>query len=98
MRSGLMMGAALLLAACGGNDTPEDGTVASGGEVLEGTVTDAMLPLVTVTSQPPLAPREAERTGPAPAATPSGNATPSSAGEPEEEVAPADTSDEATAD
>lgn len=70
LTGGLMAGAALLLTACGG-DAPEDGAVAEGGEVLEGTASDAMLPLATVTSQPPLAPPEPEpaRPGAAPAAT-----------------------------
>ncbi len=48
---------ALLLSACGDDtSTPAakgDERTAS-GEVLEGTISDAMLPLDTVTSQPPL--------------------------------------------
>ena len=44
---------AALLAACN-SDVEDDGGTAS-GEVLEGTISDAMLPLDTVTSQPPLA-------------------------------------------
>lgn len=80
---GLTAGAALLLAACGG-EAPADEAVAGGGEVLEGTASDAMLPLATVTSQPPLAPPEPEpaRRGAAPAATPTGDATPSPASVP----------------
>ena len=44
------------LAACQGEDKPaQKGTAA--GEILEGSASDAMLPLDTVRSQPPLAPR-----------------------------------------
>lgn len=57
MRNWLMTGAACLLAACGG-DKPAGEAVAGGGEVLEGTASDAMLPLATVTSEPPPAPPE----------------------------------------
>ncbi|OYW45695.1 MAG: hypothetical protein B7Z08_11660 [Sphingomonadales bacterium 32-68-7] len=43
-----------LLAACGGEPRDDDERSAS-GEVLEGTISDAMLPIDTVSSQPPLA-------------------------------------------
>jgi hypothetical protein len=46
-----------LLAACGGDAPPpesDDARTAS-GEVLEGTISDAMLPVETLKSQPPLA-------------------------------------------
>lgn len=44
------------LAACG--DTKKEGAqAAAGGEVLEAGVSDAMVPLDSVRSQPPLAPR-----------------------------------------
>lgn len=46
----------LVLSACdwfGGGEEDDDRT--SSGEVLEGTISDAMLPLDTVRSQPPLA-------------------------------------------
>ena len=42
----------VLLAACGKQAPADDGRSAS-GEVLEGTVSDAMLPLDTVKSEPP---------------------------------------------
>lgn len=42
----------LLLTACGGGADDGDERTAS-GEVLEGTISDAMLPLDQVTSQPP---------------------------------------------
>ena len=59
----------LLLAGCGGDSTSDDGRSAS-GEVLEGTISDAMLPLATATSQPPLLPPEQQdgRRGEQPAA------------------------------
>ena len=41
-----------LLAACGGDAPADDGRAAS-GEVLEGTISDAMLPLDRVRSEPP---------------------------------------------
>ncbi len=44
----------LALAGCGGSDNSAGGTAA--GEVLPGSVSDAMLPLDTVKSQPPPAP------------------------------------------
>ncbi|WP_347302085.1 hypothetical protein V5740_08650 [Croceibacterium sp. TMG7-5b_MA50] len=75
MRGWLMMAAAGLLAACGG-DQPAGDAVAGGGEVLEGTANDAMLPLATVTSQPPLAPPE-------PAETTRAGASPAAAAAPE---------------
>ena len=42
----------VLLAACGKN-APADDSRAASGEVLEGTASDAMLPLDTVKSEPP---------------------------------------------
>jgi hypothetical protein len=49
-----------LLAGCGGGDAPadNDGRAAS-GEVLEGTISDAMLPVDRVRSEPPLEDPEA---------------------------------------
>ncbi|QDH35935.1 hypothetical protein [Porphyrobacter sp. YT40] len=51
---------ALALAACGDEAAPaaQQGGAAS-GEVLEGSISDAMIPLDQVTSQAPLAPRQA---------------------------------------
>ena len=48
----LALPAAALLVACGG-DTADD-TVAAPGEVLDGTISDAMLPLDRVRSEAPL--------------------------------------------
>lgn len=42
-----------LLAACGG-DAPSDDERSASGEVLEGTISDAMLPVARVRSEPPL--------------------------------------------
>ena len=44
---------ALLLPACGDDGAPQEGEVT--GEVLEGTISDAMLPLDQVRSEAPLA-------------------------------------------
>ena len=54
----LPLAIAALLAACGDEPAADDGRAAQ-GEVLEGTISDAMLPLDTVRSQPPLAQPEA---------------------------------------
>jgi hypothetical protein len=75
VKTGLMAGAMALLAACSGGEA-EDTAVAGGGEVLEGTASDAMLPLATVTSQPPLAPPEPDTSARAPTGTPSAQASP----------------------
>jgi len=48
----LVLPALALLAACGG-EASDDGRAAS-GEVLEGTISDAMLPIDRVRSEPPL--------------------------------------------
>lgn len=93
-----VIGAALLLAACGGGDASTDGAVAEGGEVLEGTASDAMLPIATVTSQPPLAPPEPEPRASAPVTSPGATVTSSPSSTPAEEAAPADTSVEAAGD
>jgi len=45
--------ACILLAACGGKSDDDERTAS--GQVLEGSISDAMLPLETVKSQPPLA-------------------------------------------
>lgn len=48
---------ALALTGCGGNDARKDGNATAGGEVLPGSASDAMLPLDTVRSQAPAAPK-----------------------------------------
>ena len=54
------------LAACG-SETKAPVAKDAGGEVLEGSISDAMLPLDTVRSQAPLAPRPAGDAGDKPA-------------------------------
>ena len=54
----LALPALALLAACGGNAPATDGRAAS-GEVLEGTISDAMVPVDRVRSEPPLEDPEA---------------------------------------
>ena len=56
--------AALPLGACGGSggDGGDDERTAS-GEVLQGTISDEMLPLDTVTSEPPLMKTESPKAG-----------------------------------
>ncbi|HMO67368.1 MAG TPA: hypothetical protein PKE25_01665 [Novosphingobium sp.] len=49
----------LLLTACG-KESQAPVAAQAGGEVLEGSISDAMLPLDTVRSQAPLAPRPTE--------------------------------------
>lgn len=71
--------ACVLLAACGG-DADNDQRTAS-GQVLEGSISDSMLPLETVRSQPPLA----KVTG-----TPGPNATATGAPEADATAAPED--------
>ena len=54
----LALPAVMLLAACGGDTPATDGDAAS-GEVLEGTISDEMLPIDRVRSEPPLEDPEA---------------------------------------
>src|SRR6187455_3005086 len=54
----LALPAVALLAACGG-DAPANDSRSASGEVLEGTISDAMLPVDTVRSEPPLEDPEA---------------------------------------
>ena len=67
--------APLILGTAACNKAP-DKQVQAGGEILPGSASDAMLPLDTVTSQPPLAPRteKAPATGQASAAADAPNA------------------------
>lgn len=50
----LALPALALLAACGGGDSSESDGRAASGEVLEGTISDEMLPVDRVRSEPPL--------------------------------------------
>ena len=58
----LMLAAAALLALTACSKKPETQAQA-GGEILEGSIRDAMLPLDTATSQPPLAPKSGNTGG-----------------------------------
>lgn len=71
-----------LLAACGDEASKDDSRAAT-GEVLEGTISDAMLPVDRVRSQPPLAAPEPGPGGEGGTATPGtdAEATPSAEGE-----------------
>ncbi len=77
-----------LLAGCGSDSAAPGGAPAVPAEVMEGTISDAMLPLATVRSQPPLLPAEPGAANPAgrPAATRAG--TPAPAAEPPDPVEP----------
>lgn len=58
MKAGLVLAAALLaLAGCKGDAKKDAGAGKAQGEVLPGSASDAMLPLDTVKSQAPLAPK-----------------------------------------
>ena len=58
MKSGLVLAATLLaLAGCKGEAKKDAGAGTAQGEVLPGSASDAMLPLDTVKSQAPLAPK-----------------------------------------
>ena len=57
-KSGLVLGACLIaLAGCKGDARKDAGAGKAQGEVLPGSASDAMLPLDTVKSQAPLAPK-----------------------------------------
>lgn len=51
---------AMALGGCGGGEKKQQGAGTAGGEVLPAAASDAMLPLDTVRSQAPLAPKSAE--------------------------------------
>ena len=56
----LLIMLALPLAACGGDERKAGGNRSAEGEILQGSTSDAMLPLDTVRSQAPLAPKAVE--------------------------------------
>lgn len=56
------------LPACGGDEPAETPAGTAQGEVLPGSASDAMLPLDTVRSQAPLAPKPAAKAAPSEAA------------------------------
>lgn len=89
LRSILVL-APLVLAACGDKSSDSDARAAS-GQVLEGSITDAMLPVDTVRSQPPLADPAAAAKATASAVSPTGGSAPADAVEPSETPAVDDT-------
>jgi len=66
--------APLALAACG-EEAPKDDSRSAKGEVLQGSISDEMLPVDTVRSEPPLADPEAAERAAAGASGPSAEAT-----------------------
>ncbi len=84
----MLLGASL--SACGEESAQSDDRTAS-GEVLEGSISDAMLPLDTVTSQPPLLQSQpASETGPGEEAEAAGDVAAEAEGNAAESEAPAD--------
>ena len=79
----LLLAAPLALLAACGDEAPTDDSRAATGEVLEGTISDAMLPVDRVRSQPPLAAPEPGPGGEGGTATPGAEteATPAAEGE-----------------
>lgn len=61
MRLPIVLVSALALAACNSAKKEDPGARAAGGEVLEGTISDAMLDLDKSTAEAPLAPRKAAK-------------------------------------
>ncbi len=73
----------LALAACGNEQKARGGT--ADGEILPGSASDAMMPLDSVRSQAPLAPRSVSSDGPKDAAkSDSNDAEPAASGKPDE--------------
>lgn len=60
----LVLAPILALAACGGAEKKEKDQRTAAGEILPGSISDAMLPYDTVRSQPPLAPPETAKGSP----------------------------------
>jgi len=77
-----------LLAACGDDGATTDDERSASGEVLEGTISDSMLPLATTTSEPPLLPPEEQDEDGARPATPRATPTPGAPAEEGAEPAP----------
>jgi hypothetical protein len=64
MKRALLLALPLALAACGQQAaTPAEQGKAASGEVLPGSISDAMIPLEQLDSQAPLAPRQAQAEG-----------------------------------
>lgn len=83
-----------LLAACGDEAAQEGDDRSASGEVLEGTISDEMLPLDQLTSEPPLLERDKAPGGAAAEAGEAGEAEPGAeASEPAAEETPAPAGD-----
>lgn len=91
----LILAPILTLAACGGTEKNEKDRRTAAGEILPGSISDAMLPYDTVRSQPPLAPPEAVKGSAKGAAAARPDAAASDAGDPPAEApaAPAEAPD-----
>jgi hypothetical protein len=61
MRLPIVLVSALALAACDSGKKEDAGARAAGGEVLQGTISDAMIDLDQSTAEAPLAPRKAAK-------------------------------------
>ena len=86
----LALGLCLMAAACD-KKADEATTSAAGGEVLPGSISDAMIDLDTSTASPPMAAVHAEKKKAAPDASDAAADEP--AAEPAAEAAPADSAD-----
>ena len=82
LRFAALIAVSLTLAGCQKERGPTDAKVA-GGEVLPGSASDAMLPLDTVRSQAPLAPKSESSGTPEKAGKPAGQGAPRGAPVPE---------------
>ena len=91
MRLAFAFGALLLLSACGEDAAPAEaeGESEAAGEVLEGTISDAMLPIDQTRSQAPLAAPEPGQEGGGGNAVGTGDAADSQAAAPAEVEEPA---------
>ena len=85
----------LALTGCGSAEKKDKDQRTAAGEILPGSISDAMLPYDTVRSQPPLAPPEAAKGGPkgASAAKPDATASDAADAAAEAPAAPAEAPD-----
>ncbi len=88
----------LLLAACGSDGAPGEDAGEAAGEVMEGTISDAMLPLDQTRSQAPLAEPEPGEVGEGGGVTESGTPPSAAASEAPETEEPAEPDAQAPAE
>jgi len=81
--------AAILVMLAGCNKSATDKQGKAGGQILPGSASDAMLPLDTVTSQPPLAPKQESGPGTTASEAPDAAASAAPAEAPAEAAKPA---------